>query len=247
MDRTEFERNGFILVRDCVPGAAIDRLMRRFLDLVEERSGRRFDDPHGREIADFLGNNRAVQARVYDDIRGPDWLVELSLDARLIHAVNTILGTTDVALQRKIPFRIDTPLETSELAVWHQDHWYVRGNTQVVTAWLPMQDTDLFRGCLSVMPGSHRLGPLDHDVVVLGKRHAPRGIYDREVRYVEMRKGDALLFHSLLLHSSNLNFSESIRYSVQPRYSPAHLPTDPNMGNRIAASPRAARNADEKP
>lgn len=241
MDRTRFQNDGFALVRDCMPRSAIDRLLSRFLDLVSELSGRRFDDAHSEEIASFLGRNRDVQARVYDDIRKPNWLVEFSLESCLVDAVAAVAGTTDLVLQGKIPFRIDTPRETSELAVWHQDHWYVRGNTEILTAWIPMQDTGYLNGCLAVMPGSHKLGPLDHSVVVLNKRHVPRDVYDREMRYVEMRKGDVLLFHSLLLHSSNINLSRSIRYSAQPRYSPARLPTDSAMGERIAVAQQPTR------
>jgi ectoine hydroxylase-related dioxygenase (phytanoyl-CoA dioxygenase family) len=121
------------------------------------------------------------------------------------------------------------PLWTKELALWHQDHFYVRGNTEIVTAWIPFQDTDYFNGCLSIMPGSHKLGVVPHDVRV-GKKSVPSTIYDREIRLVEMRKGDVLLFNALLLHSGSLNVSSSIRYSLQPRYSPAGRPVDPGMG-----------------
>ena len=45
----------------------------------------------------------------------------------------------------------------------------------------------------------------------------PKGIYDREIRYIEMDV-ECLFFSSYLLHSSNLNFSDQIRYSIQLRY-----------------------------
>ena len=40
----------------------------------------------------------------------------------------------------------DLPGVTRELAVWHQDYRYVRGNTDIVTAWVPLQDTPYVRG-----------------------------------------------------------------------------------------------------
>jgi ectoine hydroxylase-related dioxygenase (phytanoyl-CoA dioxygenase family) len=96
-----------------------------------------------------------------------------------------------------------------------------------------MQDTEYIHGCLSVMPKSHTLGPISHGQKVIEKRDLPSAIYDREVRYVEMKKGDLLLFHSCLLHSSSLNLSTVTRYSIQARYSPSHLPTDTGMGSII--------------
>lgn len=84
-----------------------------------------------------------------------------------------------------------------------------------------------------VMPKSHKLGILEHDQEVLGKRHFPSGVFDREVRYVEMKRGDLLLFHSLLLHSSGLNMSPTVRISIQARYSALSAPTDQSMGSVI--------------
>ncbi len=84
-----------------------------------------------------------------------------------------------------------------------------------------------------VMPGAHALGILDHDMEVLGKRHFPSGIFEREVRYIEMQKGDLLLFHSLLPHSSGLNMSATVRLSVQARYSALSMPIDIAMGEVI--------------
>ena len=134
----------------------------------------------------------------------------------------------------KIPFRIDLPGVTRELAIWHQDYRYVQGNTEIITAWIPLQDTPYIRGCLMVMPGSHAMGILAHDVDVLDKRHFPSEIFQREVRYVEMQRGDILLFHSLLLHSSNLNMSQTTRLSIQARYTILSAPTDPSMGEVIS-------------
>ncbi len=223
-----YQERGYLLVRDAVPHKTIDQLLEQFLALVKEVSGRVFDDPHSAEIATFLKEHKEIQSTVYNEIRRPNWLVNFSLEAGIVEAVKKLLGS-DIALLRKIPFRIDVPLDTIEFAAWHQDHYYVRGNLEIVTVWVPMQDTTYLNGCLAVMPGTHRLGPLEHDKVVLGKRHYPSKVFDREVRYVEIKKGDILLFHSCLLHSSNLNLSNAIRFSAQPRYTRTTEPTDPGM------------------
>jgi ectoine hydroxylase-related dioxygenase (phytanoyl-CoA dioxygenase family) len=203
--------------------------MTNFLGLANAVGGTDLSDPHSPSFARHLNQCRNIQSQIYDEIRLPSWLEDLSLDGNLVGEVSALLDRSTVLL-KKIVFRIDAPLETSQLAVWHQDYYYVRGNVDIVTAWIPMQDTSYAHGCLQVMPGSHQLGPLPHDVQILDKRHMPSGIFDRVARFVEMKKGDALLFHSCLLHSSGVNFSEVTRYSVQARYSPAGQPTDPAMG-----------------
>jgi len=230
--RKSFEEKGYAVLHGLVEHQAIDDLLSHFLGLVEQISGRRFSHPHSPELASFMNANQDIQSEVYNKIRQSPWLEQFSLAPAIVASVISILGEK-IGLLRKIPFRIDAPLETAQFAVWHQDHFYVQGNVDIVTAWAPMQDTSYLNGCLAVMPGSHKLGPLEHDIRVLNKREFPSRIFEREVRYVEVRKGDLILFHSCLLHSSSLNLSESIRYSLQIRYSRLNQPTHSAMGGTI--------------
>ena len=117
----------------------------------------------------------------------------------------------------KIPLRIDVPLETKELAVWHQDDFYVKGAPNEITAWIPLQDTPMHMGALSVMKKSHHYGRLEHDIE-WGKKSMSTGVYDLPINIIEMQRGDVLLFRTFLLHTSNINFSNFIRYSIQIRF-----------------------------
>jgi len=228
----QYRRDGFLLIRSALPGVVLDRLEDSFLELVEAWGHRRFPATQSEDLAQFLLDNRELERKLYDGIRNYPWLTELGACREIAGPVGDLLGG-QVGLMGKIPFRIDLPGVTRELAVWHQDYRYVRGNTDIITAWIPMQDTTYARGCLMVMPGSHEMGVLEHDRDLLGKRHYPSGIFSREVRYVEMQRGDLLLFNALLLHSSGLNMSPTVRLSIQARYSELSATTDPAMGKVI--------------
>jgi ectoine hydroxylase-related dioxygenase (phytanoyl-CoA dioxygenase family) len=232
MLREAYERDGYVIARGIVPLAGIDDLLSKFLSLASEMAGLTYSDAHGADLAARFHADHDLQSKVYDAVRKPAWLVEFSQTAALVAAARSIVGR-EIGLFRKIPFRIDVPQEIKELAVWHQDHFYVKGSLDVVTVWIPMQDTTFLNGCLAVMPGSHKLGPVEHDATVLQKRHFPSAHLDRAIRLVEINKGDALFFHSCLLHSGNLNLSEAVRYSLQARYTPLGEPTDPGMGEVI--------------
>jgi ectoine hydroxylase-related dioxygenase (phytanoyl-CoA dioxygenase family) len=232
----EYDERGYVVIRDAVSHDLIDGLLCNLLSVVEAVSGKRFDSAHSPELAGFLKEDKRTLGKVYDGIRQPPWLAELSMAAGIVAPVKRLLGDRDIALLRKIPFRIDVPLDTTEYAVWHQDYYYVRGNEAIVTAWVPMQDTGYRNGCPKVMPASHRLGPLEHPNKVLGKRDYPSGVFDREVRYVECKKGDVLLFHSCMLHSSSLNLSDAIRFSINARYTRTAEPTDAGMGGILPIS-----------
>lgn len=223
---------GFRLVRGVVSATRVDEVLDDLHGLCEAAAGRRWRGAHDPRLARWLGQQRAAQSMIYGEIRGRASVQALARDAGILQAVREVLGDEPLAfgVYDKVPVRIDTPLETTELAVWHQDHHYVGGNTEVVTAWIPLQDTGYREGCLQVMPGTHTLGPLPHDNQILGKRHFPDGLDRYDIRLLPMRRGDVLLFHSCLLHSGSLNLSEAVRYSVQPRYTRLDLPSDPAMG-----------------
>ncbi len=233
--REQYERDGFAVLPGVISEEALSKLETALCKLATELSGRQIDELHSEEFADVVGSNRELESALYSRVRDYPWLLDFSSEPKLTAAVQAI-ARSDIGLFRHIPLRIDLPKVTRELAVWHQDHFYVKGNTEVVTAWVPLQDTSFIKGCLQVMPGSHKLGPIPHDKAALGKKWYPSTVFDREIRYVEMKRGDALLFHACLLHSSNLNLSEEIRFSVNARYTPLHLPTDPAMGAVLEVS-----------
>lgn len=226
---SQFNRDGFVHLKNILPSTFFEGLNQRFLTTLNEISGCQFADAYSPEVAIWLSKNRAFQTELYDALQKSPILIELGKNETVTGFVRQILES-DFGLLEKIPFRIDAPRETSELAVWHQDYFYVKGNTSIVTAWIPFQNTPFTMGCLSVMPQSHKLGVLDHSINILKKKYIPENIYHNSFNYCEMNKGDVLFFHALLLHCSNINFSDSVRCSIQPRYSRLFEPTDPSMG-----------------
>lgn len=233
--KQDFERDGFAAFPGVISERALAKLERAVCDLASAISGTRFDSIHGTDFARIVGADREIESSLYRQVRDYPWLVDFSREPELTKAAREIAGC-DIGLFTHIPLRIDLPQVTREFAVWHQDHFYVKGNTEIITAWVPLQDTSFIKGCLQVMPGSHKMGPIEHDKTALGKKAYPSTIFDREIRYVEMKRGDALLFHSCLLHSSNMNLSDETRFSVNARFTPLHLPTNPAMGDVIEVS-----------
>ena len=231
-----YQETGFVLSKNLLPADTFDTLEARCLAVMEEFSGQRFaslDDP---ELVRHLAANRESERHLYDAIRDYDELAALSSRPELATIARQLLGEDDIVLLEKIPFRIDLPLVSRELAVWHQDHFYVRGTTETITAWIPLYDVAFHDGCLLIMPGTHAQGPVPHDIPALGKKYYPSSIFENEVKYVQMKRGDVLFFHSCLLHSSGNNIGDSIRYSIQSRYTPARCESDAGMGERISLS-----------
>lgn len=104
----------------------------------------------------------------------------------------------------------------------HQDWPSNLGSTNGITCWIPLQDVDEDLGPLEVVPNSHTLGPLEHEGV------PPLLINKSGFDYVSvpMNIGDALFFHTMLIHRSGNNVTEDrIRISLHLRYNDANEPS----------------------
>jgi len=208
----------------------------RFLGLAKERTGESYPAMNDPALVSRINGDHDLEMYLYEETRNHPELVELSRSKKLTSVAAALFGDEEVVLLEKVPFRIDCPMVIRELAVWHQDHFYVKGDVNTITAWIPLQETTFKEGCLMVMPGSHVDGPIPHDVHVLKKKYYPSDIFARDVRYMEMKRGDVLFFHSCLLHSSGNNISNTIRFSIQARFLPASCESDAGMGKRIKIS-----------
>lgn len=103
---------------------------------------------------------------------------------------------------------------------WHQDYgyWYKNGclYPDLLSVFIPMDDSEKENGCLQVLKGSHRLGRLNHNDLGEQLEADPERVTEAskalEHVYVEMKAGDALFFNCNLLHTSAANNSDRRRW-----------------------------------
>ena len=104
---------------------------------------------------------------------------------------------------------------------WHQDfgYWYNYGclAPQMLSIYFALDPATKENGCLQVLKGTHLLGRLNHErdadgQTIVEKEHLEAALARFEHVYVEMDAGDALVFHSNLLHRSDANRSDSHRW-----------------------------------
>jgi hypothetical protein len=111
---------------------------------------------------------------------------------------------------------------------WHQDYAYWCENkflkaSQMVNVMVSLTGTNKESGCSQVIKGSHKLSRIKHkfggeepgaDMIKVNE-----ALQSMELVYMEVEAGDAIFFHSNLLHRADANLSEQARWSVISCYS----------------------------
>lgn len=111
---------------------------------------------------------------------------------------------------------------------WHQDYGYWYKNQfmfpdQLISVMVALTEATKANGCLQVIRGSHKLGRVNHgfagEQVGADMIMVENALKTMPLVYCELDPGDALIFHSNLLHRSEANLSERPRWSVISCYS----------------------------
>ena len=111
---------------------------------------------------------------------------------------------------------------------WHQDYGYWYKNQfmfpdQLMSVMVALTKANKENGCLQVIKGSHKLGRVNHgfsgEQVGADMTMVNNALQTMELVYCELEPGDALFFHSNLLHRSEANLPDGPRWSIISCYS----------------------------
>jgi hypothetical protein len=205
----QFEEDGFLLV----PGLLLEEEV-RLLGLITERVVR--SDPHRLDRHDAEGRLTLLSLR---NELGDDIYSALVRCKRIARTMEVLLGDEVYHYHHKV--MIKEP-EVGGAWEWHQDYgyWYENGclRPDLASCMIAITAATKANGCLEVVPGSHRLGRIDHverHGQVCADPERVEQICERlGVRDVDIDPGDGLFFHSNLLHRSQQNLSDHPRLSV---------------------------------
>jgi phytanoyl-CoA hydroxylase len=127
---------------------------------------------------------------------------------------------------------------------WHQDYGYWYKNEfllpeQMMSVMIAITDANKSNGCLQVIKGSHKMGRIEHgfagEQVGASQHYVDLALKTMELAYVEIKAGDALFFHSNILHRSEANPSDTARWSLISVYNrAANIPyNEPSQSSTI--------------
>ncbi|WGF87537.1 phytanoyl-CoA dioxygenase family protein [Marinivivus vitaminiproducens] len=220
-----YEDHGWLLVRHVLEPGEIEEAVRGIDDLVAGRN-RAFDGVYYENAA--RGQVEAAPSqRSTDHVRKLAWFVQHDARLNAIAEHPGILSVVSRLLKGVTPrlfqnMALLKPPSVGREKPWHQDHAYFNLPlaTPVVGVWIALDEATVENGCMQVLDGGHKLGPVPHwkrrdwqicDTEILGRRSLA----------CPLPAGGALFFDSLLPHGTPKNVSSARRRAVQFHYCPA--------------------------
>jgi ectoine hydroxylase-related dioxygenase (phytanoyl-CoA dioxygenase family) len=244
---THFERDGWLIARKIVPPHEIAAMHELFTSIIAPDAAQRTLDG---ALCEITGAARAYPA-----------LAAIACDPRFGALAAAALGAERMQLlQDSLLYK---PPHDGGSVEWHQDHTYVGFlvPARVIALRIALVAEDETNGCMRVIDGSHRWGPIganralrDPSVVSLAAEltDAQRAELEHP-RSLVLEPGDISIHHCLTLHGSPVNRSSRPRRTIilrmfdstcrldatrLPPGAAEHFPLDPDGGLAVAAFPR---------
>ena len=146
----------------------------------------------------------------------------LTKSERMVNAVNKLMDGTSAVCHFHSKLMQKEP-KVGGAWEWHQDYGYWYKNEflfpdEMISVMVAITEATRENGCLQVIKGSHRMGRVEHGTVGeqtgASQRYVDLALKTMELVYVELKPGDALFFHSNILHRSEANLSDKSRWSI---------------------------------
>ena len=188
------------------------------------------------ELADRLRKFRDINA-AWASVRASDQVVlhchdvqfhcagfaRLLVDGRLGAAAAAIIGPNVQLHHTKMFIK---PPEKGATFPMHQDYpYFPHQRHSMIAAIIHLDDAPLEKGCVRVVPGSHKLGPLEPDNKT-DLSLSPSRYSIASATPCPAQAGDVLFFSYLTIHGSGMNTSKQSRTTVLVQMrDPADPPT----------------------
>ena len=208
MSQNNFSNDGYIIKKNLFSEDEINKLKK----FIESSSDKKND---ARETRSSTGKlSITLWDHPSDDLFG-----KFSTNERIVKPMEEYLGDEVYHYHSKIIWKKpgDGGFD------WHQDYGYWYHNAclypDMGSCFIMLDRATKENGCLKVLKGSHKVGRIGHGVSDTPEQTADmERIAELEKRhesvYITAEPGDALFFHSNVLHSSDANKSKNSRRAL---------------------------------
>lgn len=222
-----YREHGYLIVRQAFTEREVADALQGLLDLI---GGSRPDfteivfEAKARELLPTLSpeQRQDVVRKLWHFVEYDVRLKAISHHARMLAAITALLGG-------RTPFMFQDmalikPPRLGREKPWHQDKAYFDYplDTPVVGVWIALDEATVENGCMQLLPGRHKEGPIVH----FNRRDWQ--ICDNQIEgtpsvAAPLKPGGLLFFDGLLPHGTPHNSSPRRRRALQYHYAPADV------------------------
>lgn len=208
----DFHRDGYVLVRNFCSKQETDKL---YKTAIEDDAMRK----NALDLNDLTGKKTRLSLWFTP---GNDVFGYLTRSKKMINSVAQLLDSDAPVCHFHSKLMQKEP-KVGGAWEWHQDYGYWYKNQfmfpdQLISVMVALTPANKENGCLQVIKGSHKLGRVNHgfsgEQVGADMVMVDNALKTMELVYSELSPGDALFFHSNLLHRSEANLSDYPRWSI---------------------------------
>ena len=207
-----FHKDGYVIVKNFLAPKAVEKLYGTAI-------GDNAMENNAINVTDQTGKNSKLSLWFTP---GYDVFGYLTRSERLVNSVAALLDSDAPVCHYHSKLMQKEP-KVGGAWEWHQDYGYWYKNQfmfpdQLISVMVALTPANKQNGCLQVIKGSHKLGRINHgfageqvgaDMVMVNN-----ALKTMDLVYVEIEPGDALFFHSNILHRSEANLSDHPRWSI---------------------------------
>ncbi|MDB4999177.1 MAG: phytanoyl-CoA dioxygenase family protein [Mucilaginibacter sp.] len=214
---SDYNRDGYLIVKNFCNAEEIGRLYSTALN----------DDAMRKNALDLNDQSGKKTRLSLWFTPGNDVFGYLTRSERMITPVGQLLGEDSPVCHFHSKLMQKEP-KVGGAWEWHQDYGYWYKNQfmfpdQLMSVMVALTPANKENGCLQVVKGSHKLGRVNHgfsgEQVGADITMVNNALQTMELIYCDLDAGDALFFHSNLLHRSEANLSDHPRWSIISCYS----------------------------
>jgi ectoine hydroxylase-related dioxygenase (phytanoyl-CoA dioxygenase family) len=272
--KARFEEDGYVILHNVIEQSVLDeaKLDLNWLvnmhagDLIEAGviDGPYMDEPFETRFYMLYRNCMDKAPNSFRSELHLPGLFGMFFNSAVVDLAESILGP-EVRLYPNYTVRPKFPQHAATEVLWHQDAGYTAtpGGTTVqsdeltaadlrmVNVWAPFVPVTPENGCMQFVPGTHKMGVVDHVTREFYLEIVESEIKPRLDQVVDVvcNPGDVVLFSNLLFHRGQPNVTKTVRWSADWRYQDATQPTlrvvEGHMARSQAHPEKIVTSADE--
>ncbi len=205
-----YQENGYILVENLITPEEATSLRVECHNLAKRLSQTQNIDATWGSAREAFSDSKKTQVLHCHNVQFESAaFARLIVDDRFTTVAAQLIGSPNVQLHHNKMF-IKPPEKGSPFPL-HQDYpYFPHQGLSMTAAIFHFDDAPLEKGCVRVIPGSYKNGPLPHDAT--GSHHLSPAEFPLEMGLAcPARAGDVLFFNYLTIHGSGLNTSQEAR------------------------------------